>query len=73
MTARLAIDRAYVQTSATANAAQDFAAVRSQDFRALVIHENDVHFFGTRGAVFAGRSIDELGVNSELLACGGAA
>ena len=73
MTGGLAVNRANIQTGSAADAAQDFAAVGGENLRALVVHEDHMHFLRARGPVGAGGAIDELGVDSELLAGGGAA
>ena len=39
----------------------------------MVVHENDMHFLWAGGPIGAGGAVDELGVDRELLARGGAA
>ena len=73
MTGRLAVNGTNIQTGSTADAAQDFAAIGGEYLRALVVHKDHMHFLRAGGSVSAGRAIDELGVDGELLAGGGAA
>ena len=67
---RLAIDRANVLTGTAADAAENFAALRFQYFRATIVHEHHVHVSGARG--LAGRlgTFDKFRVNGELLTRG---
>lgn len=73
MAGSLPIDGADVLTGTAADAAEDFLAVRREHVGAAVVHEDDVHVFGAIGLVLRTRAVDELGVNGELLAGGGAA
>ena len=67
----LAIDGTDIEARTAADAAEDFFAIGGQHFGAAVVDEDDVHLLRAGRTVGAARTVDEFGVDGELLSGGG--
>ena len=70
--ADFAVDGAGVEAGATAEAGEQVAVGASEDVAAAVVEDDQVELFGTVGFVGAGRAGDDVGVDGDTAADGGA-